>query len=129
MEGRALSPDMVFRDSEEPGCSGGVLPDESIGLSPGTLARKLSRCKLACRQAGRVWRVFLPSWYKFNCVLARSRYNYDRSRVPIAIGIITGYKVGCGHWRSVAVQSQIEARRLSRYTGFKLRAVARVRVQ
>jgi hypothetical protein len=45
MEGRALSPDMVFRDSEEPGCSGGVLPDASTGQGPGTLARKLSRCK------------------------------------------------------------------------------------
>ena len=46
MEGRALSPDMVCRDSEEPGCSGGVLPDPapteasgvSTGQSPGTLA-------------------------------------------------------------------------------------------
>jgi hypothetical protein len=65
MEGRALSPDMVFRDSEEPGCSGGVLPDAASGHDPNTLATKLSRCKLACRQAGRVWRGFCKSRYKF----------------------------------------------------------------
>jgi hypothetical protein len=35
-----------------------VLPDDSTGQGPGTLARKLSRCKPACRQAGRVWRTF-----------------------------------------------------------------------
>jgi len=45
MEGRALSPDMLCRDSEEPACRGGVLPDASTGQSPGTLATKLSRCK------------------------------------------------------------------------------------
>ena len=39
MEGRALSLDIVCRDSEEPGCSGGVLPDDSTGQCPGTLAR------------------------------------------------------------------------------------------
>jgi len=43
MEGRALSPDMVCRDSEEPGCSSGVLPDARTGQGPGTLARKLAR--------------------------------------------------------------------------------------
>jgi len=31
MEGRALSPDIVCRDSEEPACRGGVLPDEAPG--------------------------------------------------------------------------------------------------
>ena len=36
MEGRALSPDMVCRDSEEPGCSGVVLPDASTGHDPDT---------------------------------------------------------------------------------------------
>jgi hypothetical protein len=35
----------------------------------------------------------------------------------------------CGHLRSVAVQSLIEARKLSRYTGIKLGADVRVRVQ
>jgi hypothetical protein len=35
-----------------------VLPDAASGQGPGTLARKLSRCKPACRQAGRVWRAF-----------------------------------------------------------------------
>jgi hypothetical protein len=43
---------------------------------------------------------FLPSWYKFYCVLARSRYKVDRSRE-----FITGYKAGWEHWRSVAVQT------------------------
>jgi hypothetical protein len=42
---------------------------------------------------------FLPSWYKFYWVKARSRYKFDRSRE-----LIPGYKVGGGHWRSVAVQ-------------------------
>ena len=69
-----------------------VLPDASTGQSPGTLARKLSRCKEGMAQ-------FLPSWYKFYCVLARSRYNFDRSHE-----FIPGYKVGGGHWRSVAVK-------------------------
>jgi hypothetical protein len=43
---------------------------------------------------------FLPSWYKFNCVLERSRYKFDRSHE-----FIPGYKFGGGHWRSVAVQT------------------------
>ena len=58
MEGRALSPDMVCRDSEEPACRVGLLPDAASGQGPGTLARKLSRCK-----EGMAW--FLPSGYKF----------------------------------------------------------------
>ena len=49
-------------------------------------------------------RVFLPSWHKFYCVLARSRYKFDRSRE-----FITGYKFGGGHWRSVAVQIDSES--------------------
>ena len=35
-----------------------VLPVAASGQCPGALARKWSRCKLACRQAGRVWRAF-----------------------------------------------------------------------
>jgi hypothetical protein len=50
-----------------------VLPDASTGQSPGTLAAKLSRCK-----EGMAW--FLPSWHKFCCMLARSRYKFGRSR-------------------------------------------------
>ena len=53
-----------------------------------------------CHGARRVWRVFLPSWYKFYWVMAQSRYNFDRSRE-----LITGYITGWEHWRSVAVQS------------------------
>ena len=93
-----------------------VLPDASTGQSPGTLARKLSRCKEGMAH-------FLLSWYKFYCVLARSRYNFDRSRE-----FIPGYKVGCGHWRSVAVQVVSEPE-ICQGAGFKLRADARVRVQ
>ena len=96
MEGRALSPDVLCRDSEEPVCRGGVLPDEEPGtpnMGPGTLARNLSR--RAPRERSE-WRGcmegtpcpdeqsetgahFLPSWYKFYCVLVRSRYKFDRS--------------------------------------------------
>jgi len=36
--GRALSSDMLCRNSEEPACRGGVLPDASTGKGPGTLA-------------------------------------------------------------------------------------------
>jgi len=34
---------------------GRLLSDAASGQGPDTLARKLSRCKPACRQAGRVW--------------------------------------------------------------------------
>ena len=70
-----------------------VLPDASTGQGLGTLARKLSRCKegMAC---------FLQSWYKFYCVLARSRYNFDGSREFIpgkklveSTGAVSRYKL------------------------------------
>ena len=70
-----------------------VLPDASTGQSPGTLAGKLSRCK-----EGMAW--FLPSGYKVCWALRVSRYKFDRSRE-----FIPGYKVGYGHWRSVAVRT------------------------
>ena len=68
MEGRALS-HAIGVIAKEPACRGGVLPDDSTGQSPGTLARKLSRraprerseqrgCKEGTAQ-------FLPSRYKF----------------------------------------------------------------
>ena len=66
--------------------------------------------------------MFLPSWYKFYCVLARSRYKFDRSRE-----LIPGYKFGRGHWRSVAVLIVSEPK-ICQGAGFKLRADARVRV-
>ena len=59
----------------------------------GSGARKLSRCKEGMAH-------FLPSRCKFYWALRVSRYKFDRSRE-----FITGYKDGCGHWRSVAVQS------------------------
>jgi hypothetical protein len=52
-----------------------------------------------------------------------SRYKYDRSRESIP-----GYKVGGGHWRSVAVQT-ISKVVIYHGAGFQLRADARVRVQ
>jgi len=47
----------------------------------------------------RVWHVFLQSRYKFYYVLARSRYEFDRSHE-----FIPCYKVSCRLWCSVAVQ-------------------------
>ena len=44
-----------------------VLPDDSTGQGPGTLAEKLSRCKEGTAQ-------FLPSWYNVFRRQARSRY-------------------------------------------------------
>jgi hypothetical protein len=52
-----------------------------------------------------------------------SRYKFDRSRE-----FIPGYKVGGGHLRSVAVQTNSEPE-ICQGTGFKLRADERVRVQ
>ena len=67
--------------------------------------------------------MFLPSWYKFYCVLARSRYKFDRSRE-----FIPCYQAGWDHWRSVAVQTVSEPE-IYHGVGIKLRADARVRVQ
>jgi hypothetical protein len=104
-----------------------VLPDASTGQGPGTLARKLSRCKegMAC---------FLSSWYKFYWALRVSRrapcersewrgYKFSRS-----YELIPGYKAIGGHRRSVAVQI-ISEPEIYQGTGFRLRADARVRVQ
>ena len=74
-----------------------VLPNEASGQGLGTLAAKLSRCKEGMAH-------FLQSWYKFYCVLARSRYKFYRSREAIP-----GYKVSGVHWRSIAVQTISEA--------------------
>jgi hypothetical protein len=52
-----------------------------------------------------------------------SRYKFDRSRE-----FIPGYKVGGGHWRSVAVQT-ISKPEIYHGAGFKLVADAGVRVQ
>jgi hypothetical protein len=66
---------------------------------------------------------FLPSWYNFYYVLARSRYKFDRSRQ-----FIPGYKASSGHWRSVAVQAVSEPE-IYHGAEFQLRADERVRVQ
>ena len=93
-----------------------MLPDEASGQGPGTLARKLSRCKEGMAH-------FLPSWYKFYCVLVRSRYKFDRSRE-----FIPSYKAGGWHWRSVAVQT-ISETEICHGAEFKLCSDERVRVQ
>jgi len=79
-------------------------------------ARNLSRCKEGMAH-------FLPSGYKVLLALRVSRYKFDRSRE-----FIPGYKVGGGHWRSVAVQVVSEPE-ICQGAGFKLRTDARVRVQ
>ena len=93
-----------------------VLPDASTEQSLGTLAGRLSRRKEGMAH-------FLPSWYKFYSMLAQSRYKLDRSRE-----FITSYKVGCGHWRSVAVQF-VSKPAIYHGAGFILRADVGVRVQ
>ena len=69
MEGRALSPDMLCRDSEEPACRGDVLPDpaptEVSGAAPGS-PEYFSREAITVQarptgrvvRAGRLWRTF-----------------------------------------------------------------------
>jgi len=52
-----------------------------------------------------------------------SRYKADRS-----LEFVPGYKVGGGHWRSVAVQFVSEPE-ICQVAGFKMRAYARIRVQ
>ena len=66
---------------------------------------------------------FLPSGYRVLWTLRVSRYKVDRSRE-----FIPGYKFGCGHWRSVAVQIVSEPE-ISHGTELLLRVDARVRVQ
>jgi hypothetical protein len=51
MEGRALSSDMLCRNSEEPECSGGCYPTQAPG---GILLLKAENC----HGASRVWRGF-----------------------------------------------------------------------
>jgi len=65
----------------------------------------------------------LQSWQE-NCgVRAASRYKFYRS-----CEIITGYKFGCEHWSSVAVQT-ISEPEIYHGAGIRLRADARVRMQ
>jgi hypothetical protein len=56
-------------------------------------------------------------------IIRVSRYKFDRS-----YEFIPGYKVGCMHWRSVAIQTVSEPE-IYQGAGFKLRADARIRVQ
>jgi hypothetical protein len=88
----------------------------SVLVPRGSGARKLSRCKEGMAH-------FLPSRYKVYRALRVSRYKFDRSHE-----FITGYKVSCGHWRSVAVQT-ISEPEIYHGAEFELRADERVRVQ
>jgi hypothetical protein len=88
----------------EPACRVGALPD-AIPAKAGFLSRVVI-CHWPEKEGmpfpdeqSETGEHFLPSWYKIYCVLARSRYKFDRSRE-----FILGYKVCGGHWRSVAVQ-------------------------
>jgi hypothetical protein len=65
---------------------------------------------------------FLPCGYNFYRALRVSRYKVDRSRE-----IITGYKIGGGHWSAswrIAVQF-ISEPEISHGAGFKLRTDTR----
>ena len=67
----------VFRNRmlpNGPAIWGGCVTRRSTGQGPGTPPQAGPQ---NCHGARRVWHVFLPSWYKFYCVLARSRYNFD----------------------------------------------------
>jgi len=85
MEGRALRNDLVNHFSEEPACRGGVLPDDSTGQGPDTLATKLSRCKEGMAH-------FLPSRYRVLWRIRASRYRVVKVLVnyPGAIKFIEG---------------------------------------
>ena len=93
-----------------------MLTDASTGQNPGTLGRKLSRCKEVMA------RVF--AFMQELCgVRAVSRYKLYRSHE-----IITGYKTVGEHWSSVAVQT-ISEPEIYHGARIKLRAAARVRMQ
>ena len=93
-----------------------MLPDASIRADPGTLGRKLSRCK---EGMARVFAVM----QEFCGVRAVSRYKLLRSQK-----IITGYKTVSEHWSSVAVQCWSEPE-ICHGARVKLRAAARIRMQ
>jgi hypothetical protein len=74
-----------------------VLPDDSNGQGPGTLARKLSRCKPArlddvSRSGGEGMAHFLPSGYRVLWPLRVSRYRVVKELVnyPGAVKFIAG---------------------------------------
>jgi hypothetical protein len=73
-----------------------VLTDAASGQNPGTLGRKLSRCKEGMAHVFAVMQGFCG-------VRAASRYKLYWSRE-----IITGYKTDDEHWSSVAVQCWLE---------------------
>jgi hypothetical protein len=83
----ANGPAVCFSKRNPTTAPGSILVPRASG------AIKLSRCKEGLAR-------FLASRYKFYCALRVSRYKLDWCRE-----VIPGYKVGCGHWRSVAVQS------------------------
>ena len=67
-----------------------MLPDDSTGQGPGTLARKLSRCK---EGMARVFAVLVQILLSITSVAVQVDGSHK---------FIPGYKVGGGHWRNVA---------------------------
>ena len=94
-----------------------VLPDEASGQCPGTLARKLSRCK---EGLARVFAVMVQILLSSGAIAVQFR---SEPRTYHQLQIWSGALAQC---RDTML---IEARILSRYIGFKLQAEARVRVQ
>jgi len=89
MEGGALNPDMLCRDSEEPACRVGMLPDAATGHGPDTLARKLSRRaprdrreQRGCKE-GMAW--FLQIQVQVLSKPGVSRYKFYRSRYTVTV--------------------------------------------
>ena len=76
---------MLCRDSEEPACRAGLLPDVSTGQGPGSLAEKLSRCKEGMEH-------FLPSRYRVLWSIRASQYRVVKVLVnyPGAVKCIGG---------------------------------------
>jgi hypothetical protein len=89
--------------AKEPDCRAGVvLPDDSTGQSPGSLAIKLSRCEESTAQFLLLWHKF----YRMQARLPRASEASDGGRgTNFIVGtvIITGDGLYKLHWRSIAL--------------------------
>ena len=103
-----------------------MLPDESTGQSPGTLAEKLSRCKPARTEryvrAGRGWRAFCCHGTSFITCWR------DRGTILIGAGKLSRYRIYFRGTGAVSVQF-VSKPEICHGKGFLLRADARIRVQ
>jgi hypothetical protein len=95
-----------------------VLPDDSTGQGPGTLARKLSRCKEGMAH-------FLPSRHRVLWPLRASRYRVVKELVnyPGAIKLIEGSGTG---WVYHVVLSCLGSRSKSKNRDKQLTHIVRV---